>query len=399
MGRGQPGDGVELRPNSVRIRFTQDGVRHKITLDGEPTRANKIRAQKLVNRIRQEIKLGTFAWDNYATEFPGYDYIPKPEAAAPVPTFSEYGRKWINTVTNTKSTRRLYKQTIENFWGRELGDIKLDELRHDDIATVLADLSEELSSKTLNNALIPLRRMLDAAVANKIIVGSPASSIRNLPYQKPTPDPFEAEEVGAILKHMEDHYAEQVWAYYEFAFNTGLRPSEQIAAKWGSFDKRRKTLHITNARVLNQDKDTKTHKGRVIDLSEGAMHALRTMKKHTFMRGVNEPIFCDPITGQAWPRIRELNTNYFQPVLRALQIRQRRAYNTRHTFASLALTAGVNVAYISGQLGHTSAVTTLTYYAKWIRGADGGAEAAKLSAALNPANWPAVTNKLAIDDF
>jgi len=202
MGRGRQGDGVVLRDHSLRIRFTYQGVRHQIGLPLTPNRANANRAKNLLAKIRQEIEWGTFRWENYADEFPSYVSVAKPEPLGPVPLFFEYASTWARTVANTKSTRELYKQTVENFWTHELGDKRLDEIRHDDIATVLAEYREDLSTKTLNNALIPLRRLLDAAVANRLIPSSPAVGIKNLPYQKPTPAPFEGEEVRAILKHM-----------------------------------------------------------------------------------------------------------------------------------------------------------------------------------------------------
>jgi len=44
--------------------------------------------------------------------------------------------------------------------------------------------------------------------------------------------------------------------------------------------------------------------------------------------------------------------------------------------------AGVDPAYISGQLEHTSSEMLFKHYAKWIVGADRGAEARKLNAAF-----------------
>lgn len=72
--------------------------------------------------------------------------------------------------------------------------------------------------------------------------------------------------------------------------------------------------------MLIHDKNTKTHQRRASDFSDGAMDALRLMKKHTFLRGMNEPIFCDPVTDQAWTRIGKFNASYFQPTLKAPEI-------------------------------------------------------------------------------
>ncbi len=45
-----------------------------------------------------------------------------------------------------------------------------------------------------------------------------------------------------------------------------------------------------------------------------------------------------------------------------------RLYDLRHTYASLLLTAGAPITYVSAQLGHANPTTTLRYYARWIPG-------------------------------
>lgn len=64
--------------------------------------------------------------------------------------------------------------------------------------------------------------------------------------------------------------------------------------------------------------------------------------------------------------------NYFQPACKALRIltasgRAPRIYDLRHTFATLALSAGEHYMQVSKWLGHSSFVLTLTTYADYIR--------------------------------
>lgn len=49
----------------------------------------------------------------------------------------------------------------------------------------------------------------------------------------------------------------------------------------------------------------------------------------------------------------------------ALNIRERRQYDTCHTCATLCLMPGMNPAFIANQLGHC-VVMLLSAYAKWI---------------------------------
>lgn len=59
--------------------------------------------------------------------------------------------------------------------------------------------------------------------------------------------------------------------------------------------------------------------------------------------------------------------NYFQPATKALGLGNVRFYDCRHTFATLALSAGEHYMAVSKWLGHSSFVLTLTTYADYIR--------------------------------
>ncbi|WP_062889779.1 tyrosine-type recombinase/integrase [Mycobacterium avium] len=59
--------------------------------------------------------------------------------------------------------------------------------------------------------------------------------------------------------------------------------------------------------------------------------------------------------------------NYFQPACRALGLGSVRFYDLRHTFATLALSAGEHYMQVSKWLGHSSFVLTLSTYADYIR--------------------------------
>jgi integrase len=65
--------------------------------------------------------------------------------------------------------------------------------------------------------------------------------------------------------------------------------------------------------------------------------------------------------------------------LKRLGLRYREPYQTRHTFATLALMSGANPSYIARQLGHTNANMLFRVYSKWIDGADKSRERDKLN--------------------
>lgn len=385
MGRGRQGSGVEVHRGMLRIRFTFNGKRYAEPLGLKATPPNMKLANRLAEEVRKKIELGVF---DHAETFPNSKHV------APVvgETVNTYAEIWLKTLVGEKSTKLGYSAAINKFWlaatvtvdkkDVAFGDLLLTEVRHTHIATAIADKANEgATGKTTNNLLIPLRAMFNAAVADEKIEASPVEMVKNRKHQRKPPDPFTREEMEIILRYMDRYprHLEVIANYFRFAFAAGMRPSELIALRWGDIDWNRKTATVSRALVRHQEKDTKTHKVREVDLNPLALAALLAQKAHTFMKGLNEPIFCSP-EGERWLSERRLRKDFFQPCLKAVGIRQRHAYNTRHTFATVALMAGINPAYISTQLGHADTAMLFKHYAKWIKGADSGIEAGKLNA-------------------
>ena len=56
----------------------------------------------------------------------------------------------------------------------------------------------------------------------------------------------------------------------------------------------------------------------------------------------------------------------WEPVLKRLGIRYRPPYQMRHTFATLAISAGENINWVARMLGHQSPVVTLEKYNRFV---------------------------------
>lgn len=369
MGRRGNGTGVEPLKSCIRVTFVWQGKRCRETLDLAPSPANIKATERMMAKVFKEIDLGVF---DYEATFP------KSARSSGAGGFRNYAEGWLETVTAEKSTMQGYTAAIAKIWGPAFGDRQLASIKPSEIKREIAKLANRVSGKTVNNNLIPLRGIFETAVDDGIIDRSPLERIRNLSHQAPMPDPFDRDEMERILAYLRDHFDEQVWNWYEFAFGTGMRPSEQIVVQWSDIDWKRRTIRVQRARVRHVLKSTKTRSARDVDLTSRMIAVLQRQKAHSFMRGADTPIFINPITNTPWPDVQDQRKLYFHPALRALGIRSRDAYQTRHTYATTALMAGVNPAYISRQLGHRSAAMLFKHYSKWIDGADGGREAAKL---------------------
>jgi integrase len=378
MTRGRKGSGLEIREAAIRVSFTWQGQRCRETLDLAPTPANVKYAQRLVEEIKRKIEVGSF---DYATYFPNSKRAKG--IATKGSTFKDMCDMWLKTKGRLASaTLSQYKNALR-FWQIQLGaDKPIDELTHGKIAAVVGSHPWP-SAKLCNNYLIPLRGVFSLAGREIKELDNPLEGIANAQHQKAVPDPLTVDEMGRILTDLREWYHPQVAHYFEFAFLTGMRPEEIIALKWSDVDWQHGSIRVERAKSFRgQIKDLKTYSVRDVDLMERTIAVLQAQKQHTFMKSAE--IFENPVTGKPWHDERSQRDHYWQPSLKRLGIRMRRSYQTRHTYATTALMAGVNPSYISRQMGHASAKMLFSVYAKWIDNADKGREKAKMEAMLRP---------------
>lgn len=367
--RGRPGTGVEPLKDSIRLRFTYAGHRRYETLDLEPTAGNIKAAIRLLADIHDKIRLGVF---DYAKAFPNSKHV-KGTVKSDL-TVRELSQLWLSSHVVEETTRSTYLPGI-NFWNGRFGDWSVSDVTTVEIRRAVKEKSEAVSAKTVNNIMTPLRGMFELAVADELVERDPTQPIKNLKHQKPGPDPFTRHELENILGHMQQHHPIEVLHWFTFAFFTGMRPSEQAALRRADLDVEAKTVRVHTAHVMGVVKGTKTHAERYVDLTGRALRATI---------GRADYLFVHPETQEPWTRkqLAQRLHKHWYPTLDALGLHRRPAYQTRHTYATLNLMAGVNPAYIARQMGHKNMQMLLTTYSRWIDKADGGRERSKVEAAL-----------------
>lgn len=373
---GRTGNGVELREKSIRVGFMWQGQWTRETLKIPPTPANERHAIKLVAQINRALAAGTF---DYSEFFPDSKHAKK---SARGMLFGEACDDWLKTKGRLATkTQDQYRNAL-GVWQALLGkDTPIERLTYAKVAGVVGS-HPWASAKLLNNYLICLRGVFKLVGREIKGLDNPTDGIENSKHQAPPPDPFTIEEMGLILADIRKHYDVRIWAYFAFAFATGMRPEELIALQWGDIDRRTGTIRVERAKTAGEVKPLKTYHARDVDLTDQALAAITAMKEHTAMLADgNGPIFQNPVTRRPWHDERSQRDHYWRPALKRLGIRWRKPYNTRHTYATTALLAGANPTYISRQMGHKSAKMLFSVYAKWIDGADRGRERDKINAA------------------
>jgi integrase len=353
----------------IRINFRLDGKLRRKALGLRWNRTNCEAAAKMRAEIVRRIQLGTFRWADY---WPEDEPAPAAPAAPTMPTFLDIARQYLASCEPlAKSTREGYRKLLNAHAIPWLGNTPVDQITYGMLSELL-NQQDFGSPKTRNNTLTVIRGVLELAFLDGHIDRNPSARLRCVKVQRDPPDPFTLDERDRLLAWLDTHRT-QWWPYFALAFGSGMRTSELIAATWGAVDWHRGTIRVAEARVRRETKGTKTATVRDVHLSPLAIAALKRQKAATFMRG--GLIFLHPATGA------QINDDkparlVLTAAMRALGIRHRPTYNTRHTRATELLAAGCNPMWTARQLGHR-ADTLFKHYARWIDEAAGDAEAAK----------------------
>lgn len=363
MGKRGKYPGVEVSKGKIRINFRLEGQLRRKALGLEPNKENMEYAANLAAEVRSRIKRGTFHWA---------DFWPEEEQEHATPTFLSISRQYLASIKHlAPATVQGYRKILNSYFIPWLGNTPIDRITYGVLAELVNEREWE-SNKTRNNALTPLKGVLELAFLDGHIPNNPADRLKARKSQKPVPDPFTIQEITNILDWMKDR---PVWRnYFELAFFTGLRTSELVALRWGDMDWPSGLLRIQRAKVRREIKETKTGTVRDIELNSRALAALTRQKEHTFLGSewvFLHPATKEPINDDKPPRL------VFTSCLKALKLRHRATYQTRHTFATMNLMAGANPMWVSRQMGHSNMRMTLEVYARWID-SEGRGETSKL---------------------
>jgi integrase len=352
MGRGP---GVRATGDkSIQIDFRYQGIRCRERLRLAPTAQNLKYAARLKATIEHEIAQGTF---DYSRHFPD----------SRRGRFLRHGPG--GTVTNAlRAYVESLAQSVEPETLREYGrdaeivarwfdkDRTLSSLTRKDIRQAVA--KQALSRTRISNLLRPLRGALEQALEDEAIDSNPLEGFklrRAGSLTKQEVDPFTPEEVEALG-------ATDCGCLWTFWAWSGLRSGEVIGLRWSDVDSARGTVTVRRAVRLGREKAPKTAAGaRVVSLLPPARSAIGGIEN-----GAGDgTVFVNPNTGQGWHEAKALN-RAFARACRKAKVRRRYVYQLRHTFATWALSAGENPAWIAKQMGHKSVQVIFDHYAKWM---------------------------------
>jgi integrase len=375
------------------IDFYFNGVRCREQTALKDTAANRKKVQKLVDRIDSEIEAGTF---DYRRVFPGsknlekFDTTPMPSApnkvaqavatilgnttgqvnagVAGTPLLRDFAETWYTELE--VEWRRSHKKNIRaDLDGRifeRWGDWEVGRITKADILAYRAELAKDqargrktlLSNRRINRIINLLRQIVNEA-ADRYDFRTPFQNIKQLKVKRTDVDPFTLDEVQLILRSVRPDFK----SYYTLRFFTGMRSGEVDGLKWKYVDFEHRLILIRETVVYGEEEYTKNDfSQRDIQMSQVVFDALKAQEKVT--KGKCDFVFC---TRNAKPLDNKNVTNrVWYPILRHLGLKIRRAYQTRHTAATLWLAAGENPEWIAHQMGHSTTEMLFRVYSRYV---------------------------------
>jgi integrase len=208
-----------------------------------------------------------------------------------------------------------------------------------------------------------------------LLDGEKADPPRGQSKQRELPA-WNAEQLAGFLTHIRD---DRLFAFWRLLSMTGCRRGEALGLNWDDLDVEAATLTIQRALVpLGAEvivSEPKTARGRRrIALDPVTIEAL---KGHA-ARQADEQSACDAwdetgyifttIDGQ--PLDPHRTSKAFERHLRAAALPRIPLHGPRHTYATLALSSGVNPRIVSGRSGHSTVALTLDIYSHVLPQAD-----------------------------
>ena len=290
-------------------------------------------------------------------------------------TLSEWLDRWLEQMSLTlrPDTLKRYRGDMDRHVKPRLGQKRLTQLTAEDLRELYRFLMEQgriaprpgqspgLSSATVHGVHAALHQALEAAADQGLMPNNPARHVEPPKVLHKAMNILTEEQLEVFL---DAAGKDPIWRdFFYTELTTGLRLGEICGLMWSDFDGRKGILRVT--RTLHREKGgrlvaggTKTYAGtRKILLPSTTAERLAERKRLS----CSQWIFPNPLRPEA-PLNPGTAYRQLKKILQATGLPELRFHDLRHTFATHALTSGVDAKTLSGILGHTKASFTLDTY-------------------------------------
>jgi integrase len=363
------------------FRYAGRRLREYTVLPDTPSNRNRL--HKALDRIETEIALGNFDYaKTFGKPLPTEEKDGQPESGADsaeavpspnprtasTPLFRDFADTWFteNEVQWRRSYRITQRGALDKYLLPYFGDKQLGQIAKADVLAFRASLAKTqarksdrtLSNRRVNAVMKPLRQILNEA-ADRFEFPSPFRNIKPLKIKRSDVMPFSLDEVQTILARARPDYK----PYFTTRFFTGMRTGEVHGLKWKYVDFEHRLILVRESIVLGEEDELKTDGSqRDIQMTQMVYDALVAQRERTGK--LSEYVFCNQ-AGNPLDNKNFIN-RVWAPLLRHLGLAHRKAYQMRHTAATLWLASGEAPEWIARQLGHTSTEMLFRVYSRFV---------------------------------
>lgn len=394
--------GVSVRSaKAVQVEFMWEGRRYTESIQGAPTQGAVIEAVSKRQVVLSDIKHNRFKLEHH---FPNSRRVKESrdkklqKDSSDKRTMRELLELFLDRYAKEHPSRHntlhTHKEVVSSRLAPPLGDLLPSEVTKDLLIEFRHDLRKKgLSDSRISNVMTPLRAALNIAVEEGLVARNLALELAPTKpkraksvvldtagepsFDEPLPstlipqyesaakhaDPLDAEERMAVLSHLHG----QVRNVFMFAFWAGLRTGELIALRWCDVDLEKKRICVRLAFSKKSFTNTKGRRARWVELFPPALEVLKAQKELTGEAG--RWVFHNPRINDRWQNSERLRV-LWGTALKAAGVRYRYPYQTRHTYASMMVSAGEPTEWVAEQMGHMDGRMVAAVYGRWLRRAD-----------------------------
>ena len=292
-------------------------------------------------------------------------------------TLGEWIERWLETMVPKvrASTLRDYRNGLQRVSDR-LGSVQLQALRPLDLEELYADLLREgkrygggLAPKTVRNVHIAVRRSLADAQRFGLVSRNVATLVKPPVPQRAELTTWTADDVRTFLDAVA---VDRLMPAYRLLAATGMRRGEALGLRWTDVDLavgrltiNRSLTVVDGALVWSSPKTARSRRSLSLDPETVAVlrsHRVRLAEEQLAAGPAwvgEDLVFCNELGGPLQP---DQFTRAFGRAVARADVPVIRLHDLRHTWATLALQAGVHPKVVSERLGHATTGITLDIY-------------------------------------
>ena len=341
---------------------------------------SKEAATHVASQIEAKLTLGEFDIDEERRE--------KEERSEP--TFKEYADSWIETTVpaNCKeSTVSSHSDLLRLHILPVFGSLKLSEINRGKLKDFFADkILEGYAKSSVVHMKNAISGILNKAVDDEVISTNLSRGIKIVQKIRNDeenendnkPDPLSAEEAHLLLNAVKADVSKPyaLSSYYPLILlllRTGVRIGEALALKWGDIDFNGRFIHVQRGLSRKKIETPKNGKTRRVDMSLHLAETLAAYKTECKKKGLalglgDAPEFVFTDNKGGFIDLSNWRRRIFNKALEKAKLRRIRIHDLRHTYATLRISKGDNIADVSYSLGHFSVKFTLDTYFHWLPG-------------------------------